>query len=246
MSKAAKAIFLTLLLIALDNTSVEAADPLDKSLVLSLNFTDGALFFEDARLAYGVPPNENPQGVYSVRVVNDDGTTGYESSFGDPRESFSETFYENGSIEAETFFEENTRFQLVVGVGEKTSAIKILDENESTRLTVYYAQIEPLAKALLCALPNKVCDVQYCGQDEPDCITQASKNEELQENKEGEKASSVSQQSQPLEESEKAVNQEKSGIGLDQAQSIVIALLALLILYVLANVFVKTLEKKNK
>ncbi len=161
-----------------------AADSLDKSLVLSLNFTDGEVFFEDAQLAYGVPPNPNSQGVFSVRVVNNDGSAGYETSFSDPRESFSETFYDNGSIEGETFFEENTRFQLVIGVDEKTSAIKILDENESTLLTIYYAQIEPLAKALLCALPNKVCDMQYCGQDEPDCVG-GKQNALTQEKQEG-------------------------------------------------------------
>ena len=103
------------LLLALD-TSVEAADPLDKSLVLSLNFTDGALFWRRAsclRSATEWKPSRRLQRARSQRRNNR-----LRIFIRRPAGIVFET-YENGSIEAETFFEENTRFQLVVGVGEK-------------------------------------------------------------------------------------------------------------------------------
>ena len=240
-------IFFAALLLALAGT-IQAASPFDKSLVLSLNFTDGALFFEDAQIAYGMPPNPNPNGVFSVRVVNEDGSTGYESSFGDPRESFSETFYDNGSIEGQSFFEENTRFQLVVGVSEKTSVIKILDENESTLLTIYYAQIEPLAKAMLCALPNKVCDVGYCGEDEPDCegkqnvLTQEKQEGSLEENFGVQGTAEEKQETQGKQAS--GAQETNSNSNYELAVNLIYAVILLLVAYVVASVVLKHVKKK--
>ncbi len=226
------------------STSISAAVE-KKILVLSLNFTEGEVLFENADFAYGTPPNALTAGDFYAKVISREGSATYETFFKDPRKSFSETFYENGSIEGFKSFDDNAKFKLVLGVDDDSSVVKIIDVNQTTLLTIYLNELE-VAKAFFCQIPNKICDPGFCGETDVDCL-QGKQPALTQEKQKGALKESQNNQETAQEEAKQSSSEGQKKIEGDRyydATNIIYALILLLLAYVVTSVVFKHVKNK--
>ena len=166
-------VFVFFCLSLLAGFSFAAQAELERAAVLSLNFTGGEIFFEDASFTYGGSPNAVSSGDFAVKVFQDNGSVSYSTSFKDPRQFHSELFYPNGSISGASFFDEKVRFSFVVPFDENTSLMEIFDANGTQVFSLYLSGLT-LARSEFCFLKNGVCDIAFCGNSDTDCSASPS------------------------------------------------------------------------